>query len=87
MSNLRKPCLHSGRYSFDLTLMNLCQNVCGLKKRTHLKVGHVGLKTRASGQILEKSCVHSRRHSFDSVCIKLCQNVCHHEIPDKCDIG
>ena len=30
-----------------------------------MKLGHVGLKTRLLGQILEKPCVYSRVHSFD----------------------
>ena len=33
--------------------------------RSSLKLGHVGLKTRSQGQIIEKPCVHSKRHSFD----------------------
>ena len=82
-SNRRKPCVHSGRYSFDLIFMNLCQNVCQYEKRTDLKVGHVGSETRSLVQILEKSCVLSSRHSFDPICMKLCQNVLHHEMSDK----
>ena len=50
-SNLRKPCIHSGRYSFDPMLMNLCQNVCHHEKRTNFKMGHVGSKTRSLGHI------------------------------------
>ena len=51
-SNLRKQSVHSGRYSFDLILMN--QNFCHHEERTDLKVGHVGLETRSLGQIVEK---------------------------------
>ena len=32
--------------------------------RSSLKLGHVRLKTRSLGQILEKTFVHSRVHSF-----------------------
>ena len=45
-----------------------------IKSRPEFKMGHVGSKTRSSGQFLEKSCVLSRRHSFDPVFMKLCQN-------------
>ena len=45
--NLRKKtCVHSGRYSLDLFLMNMCQHVCYHEKRIDLKVDHVGLETR-----------------------------------------
>ena len=67
--------------------MNLCQNVCHRKKkRTELKVGHVGSETMTLGWILEKSFVPSSRHSFEPICMKLCQNVWHHEI-DKIETG
>ena len=33
--------------------------------RSALKLGHVGLKSRSLGQILEKVCVHSKMHSYD----------------------
>ena len=52
-AKFRKPCIHSGRYSFDSVLMNLCQNVCHHEKRTNLKVSYVGSKTRSLGQILK----------------------------------
>ena len=51
---LEKTCIHSGWYSFDPMLMNLCQNVCHHEKRTNLKVGHVESKIRSLGQILKK---------------------------------
>ena len=49
MSNLRikKTCVHSGKYSLNLILMNICQNVCHHEKRTGLKVGHVVSETRS----------------------------------------
>ena len=80
-------CVHSGRYSFDLILMNLCQNVYHHKKRIDLKVGHIGSETRSLGLILEKSYVFSCWHSFESVCMKLCQNVWHHVMSDKIETG
>ena len=43
--------------------------------RSSLKLGHVGSKTWALGQILEKPCVHSKRHSFDPKVMELCQIV------------
>ena len=46
--------------------------------RSSLKLGHVGLKTRSLGQILEKPCVHSKRHSFDPKFMKLWQIVNRH---------
>ena len=44
------------------------------------KLGHVGLKTRSLGQILDKTSVHSRVYSFDSKLMKLYQNVNDHNI-------
>ena len=43
--------------------------------RSSSKLGHVGLKTRSLGQILEKPPVRCRVHSFDSKLTKLYQNV------------
>ena len=51
-----------------------------IKSRSNLKLGHVGLKTRSLGQILEKLCVHSRGHSFGSIFMKLYQNANDHNI-------
>ena len=48
--------------------------------KSSLKLGHVELKTRSLGQILEKPCVHSRGHSFDSEFMKLYQNASDHNI-------
>ena len=48
MSNLiKKTCVHSGRYSLYLILINICQNVCHHEKRTDLKVGHVRSETKS----------------------------------------
>ena len=47
-----------------------------MKSRISLKLGHVGLKTRSLGQILEKLCVRSRGHIFSPILMKLGQNVC-----------
>ena len=47
-----------------------------MKSRISLKLGHVGLKTRSLGQILEKPCVRSRGHIFSPILMKLGQNVC-----------
>ena len=55
--------------------MNLCQNVNFYKSRAISKLGHIGSKTRSSGQIIEKPCVHSRGLGFDSKFMKLCQKV------------
>ena len=48
--------------------------------RSSSKLGHIRLKTRSLGQILEKPCVHSRVHFFFSNVMKLCQNVYSHNI-------
>ena len=45
-------------------------------------MGHVGLKTRSLGQILEKPWVHFRGHIFSLIIMKLGQNVCLDEILD-----
>ena len=42
----------------------------------HLKMGHVGSKTRSLGHILEKPCVHSRGHIFSPIIMELGQDVC-----------
>ena len=47
-----------------------------IKSGTGLKMGHVRLKARLLGQILEKPCVHSRGHIFSLIIIKVGQNVC-----------
>ena len=43
-------------------------------------MGHVGIKTRVLGQIIEKPCVHFRGHIFSPIIQELGQNVCHDEI-------
>ena len=48
------PCVHSRGHFFSLIIMKLGQNVCLIKSRTSLKMGHVRSKTRSLGQILEK---------------------------------
>ena len=45
-----------------------------------MKLGHVGLKIRLLGLIIEKPCVHSRDHCFDSKVMKLYQNANVHNI-------
>ena len=59
---------------------NFARMFISIKSRPGLKIGHVRLKTRSSGQILKKPSVPSRRHSFDPVFMKLCQKVYLHEI-------
>ena len=86
-ANLRKPCVHSRRYRFDLILMNICQNICHHENRTDLKVGPVGSETRSLSQLLEKSCVLFSRHSFDPMCKKISENVWHHEMLDEIETG
>ena len=44
---LEKKRVDSGRYSLNIILMNICQNVCHHEKRTDLKVDHVGSETRS----------------------------------------
>jgi len=39
-------------------------------------MGHVGLKTRSPGQILEEFCLHSRGQICDPILMKLSQNAC-----------
>ena len=50
-------------------------------------MGHVGLKTRSLGQILEKPCVRSKGHIFSQIIMKLDQNVCLDEISDESENG
>ena len=54
------------------------QNVYLNKKKIsdESKIGHVRLKTRSLGQILEKPCVCSRGHIFSPIFMKLGHNVC-----------
>ena len=55
--------------------------------RSDLKLGHVGSKTRALGQILDKPCVHSRGHKFDHKSMKLYQNANDNYIKAKFETG
>ena len=58
-----------------------------IKSRTSLKLGHVGLKTRSLGQILEKPCLRSRCHIFSQILVKFGLNVCLDIISDEFEIG
>ena len=58
-----------------------------MNSRTSVKSGHVGLKTRLQGQIVEKPCACFRGHIFDPILMKLGQNVCLDEIVDEFEIG
>ena len=50
-------------------------------------MGHVGLKTRSLGQILEKPYVCSRGHIFSLIILKHGQNVCLDEISNDFENG
>ena len=52
-ANLRKSCIHSGRYSFDSIFKIYVKMFVSMKKRRNLKVGQVGSETRSLGQILK----------------------------------
>ena len=43
--------------------------------RPSSKLGHVGLKTRSPGQVLEKACEHSRGLIFGLIFMKPGQNI------------
>ena len=58
-----------------------------IKPMSSSKLGHVGLKTRSPGQILEKPCVLSRGHSFDPKFMKLCQDVNSHKSRSSFHVG
>ena len=53
------------------------------KSQTSWKMGHVGSKSRSSGQILEKPCVCSRGPIFGLINIKLGQTVFLYEISEE----
>ena len=55
--------------------------------RTHLKMGHVGSKTRSLDEILEKPYVRSRCHIFSPKIMKHGQNVYLDEISDEFKMG
>ena len=82
-SNLRKP-KHSGWYSFDQILMNLCQNISHHQKRTDLKVGHLGSESRSD---LRKIMCTLYQARFGSNLHETLSNVCHHENLDKYETG
>ena len=67
--------------------MKLVRMFALLNSWTNLKMGHVGLKTRSLGQILEKPSVPSRGNIFNLILMKLGQNVCLDEIWDKFENG
>ena len=67
---LEKPCVHSIFIRMLIMIMYWSNS----------KLGHVWLKSRSLGQILEKPCVHSRGHSFDSTFINFYQNIYDHNI-------
>ena len=58
-----------------------------IKCRSLSKLGHVQLKTRSLGQIIEKPCKHSRGHIFCLIFMKLGQNVHLNQIQVKCKSG
>ena len=63
--------------------MKLCQNVYLDEISDKFEKGHVRLKARSLGQIIEKPCVCCRSHIFSPMIMKLCQKVCRDEILDK----
>ena len=58
-----------------------------MKSLRHLKMGHVGSKTRSLGQILEKPCVCSRGCNFTPIIMKLSLTVCLDEFSDEFEKG
>ena len=58
-----------------------------IESRTISKMGHVRVKTRSLGQILEKPCVRSRCNIFSPIIMKLGQNVCLYKISDELKNG
>jgi len=50
-------------------------------------MGHVGSKTRSTGQILGNSCLHARGHICDPILMELGQNVCFENIKAKFEYG
>ena len=55
--------------------------------RTSSKIGHVGSKTRSTGQILEKPSVRSRGHILRRILMKVGQDVCLDDISDEFENG
>ena len=63
-------------YSLEGTVLvqssgNFVRLLIIITSRSVLKLGHVRLKTRSLGQILEKPSVFSRGHSFDHMFMKI----------------
>ena len=58
-----------------------------MKSQSSLNMGHVGLKSRSLGQIIEKPCEHSRGYTFQPIFMKLSHNVCPDEILVKFESG
>ena len=81
MSNLRKTFVHTLNATFSiLYTWNLARMFAWMKSWTSLIMGHLGLKNRSPGQILEKSCVHSSGHIFSLIFMKLGRNFCFDEV-------
>ena len=57
-------CVHPRGHIFSPVFMKLGQNVCPMTFRTSLKFGHVGLKTRALGQII---LTHQQQAAFENI--------------------
>ena len=83
----KKPCVCSRGHIFSLIIMELSQNVCLDKISYKYKIGHVWLKTRSLGQLLEKPCVGSRGHIFSPIIMEFVQNVCLDGISDEYEKG
>ena len=47
-----------------------------MKSGLGLYMGHLGLKTRSRGQIIEKPCVEDSAHNIHQIFLKFDQNVC-----------
>ena len=58
-----------------------------ITSQTSLKMGHVGIKTKSLGQILEKPFVHCRGHIFSLIILKHGHNVCLDEFSDELKNG
>ena len=61
-TNLRKPCMHAGRYSFD-SMLKIYVKIFVTIKKDKFESGSCWSETRSL-------CVHSRSHSFDQICMK-----------------
>ena len=54
---------------------------------SNMKLGHVVLKYRSLGEIIEKTCLNSRGHIFYPKVMILCQNINPYEIKVKSESG